>query len=197
MIKSFIDSIIKGAVAPILRAAAYRGSGRNFHKASADLVRLINIQASNSNSGSVGKFTVNLGLFFPSLNAIIGPPIKAKLPTEPECDVRMRIGFLMPVNADHWWTFDTGEDPSKLLSELSIALSVYALPWIEKSWTLVNVIEDSTINLRPHQIAALAYLNGDPQKTQQLLQELYDNKPASRAFTGSIARKMSINIKKG
>ena len=44
---------------------------------------------------------------------------------------RERLGELMPGGADHWWALLPSTDLAALAAQVSEALSVYGLPWLE------------------------------------------------------------------
>ena len=93
----FLD-VIKGEFAPYLRAQGFKGSGQNFYRISADLVHVINLQASKYGDG----FAVNLAIHPLGMkveNSMSHPePKKLK---EYECLFRTRLS--KPTETDRWW----------------------------------------------------------------------------------------------
>jgi len=89
---------------------------------------VLNVQASQSNSGADDKFTLNLGRYFPSVARVVGGPEPQGLPKEYESTIRRRIGRLMPGSSDHWWSVSSSTDPDKLGAEVASIVQAVGLP---------------------------------------------------------------------
>jgi len=150
-----IDRVATDALATPLKAAGYRRAGRTWRRRLKDAVQVVHVQASRSNLGADGRFTLAAGVYFPTLAARLAlfPPIDD--PAEYDCHVRTRP--LPP--GRHWWEVraagvaapdpEAGRVLGKILSwldrradrrapetneratqELREALERYALPWL-------------------------------------------------------------------
>lgn len=108
---ALIDLIVREHVAPLMKRAGYRKTGRNWHRDSPPTVRVVNVQGSSWNCPDSAQFTVNLGLFFPAAAELAsGEPVAARNVPEYACTIRQRIGLLMPQRSDMWWTLtDVGD----------------------------------------------------------------------------------------
>jgi hypothetical protein len=126
-----IDAVIAGALVAPLEAAGYQRSARTWRRVGATCVRVVNAQGSAWNTGAEGRFTLNLGLYFPALAPLVGWGRVAERPTEPECQVRMRIGYLLPEGLDHWWIVTPDADVSALAIEVRTAWEHFGAPWLE------------------------------------------------------------------
>ena len=70
----------------------------------------------------------------------------AKVPTEADCQLRERIGSLMPEARDVWWSLRDGEDTDAIGTVLRTALETYAFPFLD-----ARVFDEG---LRDHWLAA-------------------------------------------
>ena len=131
-IARIIDAVLADALAAPLKAAGYRRTGRNWRRFSSASVRVVNAQASTWNSGDEGRFTLNLGLYFRALAPLVGWGRTAERPTEADCQVRMRIGFLLPTHQDHWWAVTSRTDQAVLAAEIRAAWQDHGSPWFEQ-----------------------------------------------------------------
>ncbi|MCW8140521.1 MAG: DUF4304 domain-containing protein [Planctomycetota bacterium] len=126
--------LVRRDLQPLLKNAGYLKRRFTFHRrAASGSVALIQLQRSQYSTGSELRFTVNLSLWSPAAHEALGrlgwvPPVK-KVPTEPACQVRQRIGFLMPKRADLWWkvTATTPHD----MADVRTAIESKAMPFLE------------------------------------------------------------------
>jgi hypothetical protein len=98
-IAKIIDRVATDALAAPLKAAGYRRAGRTWRRHLDHAVQVVHVQASRSNIGADGRFTLNAGVYFPALAARLAlfPPIAE--PAEYDCHVRTRP--LPP--GRNWW----------------------------------------------------------------------------------------------
>lgn len=92
--------------------------------------QVLNIQLSGFNTSEEAKFTINLGISIPALRAAWGTPARTGALKEYDCELRSRIGSLLPNRNDKWWNVSSDSDPEILLREVFGDLSEYALPWL-------------------------------------------------------------------
>src|SRR5215467_1430359 len=104
-----IDQLIKYGVAQLMKANGFSRSGRTFHRAEGEDWQVVNLQASQSNVGEIGRFTINLGVYLPRISVLAGKPVPGK-PKEYECTHRERIGRCMAGGLDQWWEINASTD---------------------------------------------------------------------------------------
>lgn len=130
-----LDKIVTDALVRVLREAGYRRDKRTFRRASAECIQVVNVQASQWGSATSQRFTVNLGVFFPKVQQALAGDSPIRLgrsgPTEYQCQLRRRLGQLMPQHDDIWWDIEAGQDPSRVSKELGEAVKAFGLPWLE------------------------------------------------------------------
>jgi hypothetical protein len=125
-----IGRVIDLDLTPRLKKAGFVKTGRSFHKTAGEAIQVINIQSDKYNFGFKGKFTVNLGVFFPAVFKIAyDHPIKGK-PKEYQCALRRRLGHLMPVRKDWWWALSEMSDDTAIAADLAKAMCDFGLPWL-------------------------------------------------------------------
>jgi hypothetical protein len=106
---------VVAAFAPTLKSAGYRKQGARFrNETSPTVIRLVNIQSSQWNIGSRGEFTVNMGVYHRDLAALHDAMPVVESPLVQHCIVQQRIGFLMPVGGNFWWSINPKTDLTAL-----------------------------------------------------------------------------------
>lgn len=167
-----IDSVIRNGLAQELKRAGYRKAARTWRRRVQDLTQVTNVQGSWTNEGTSGRFTINLGVYYPEAARIHGLfPVKGN-PNESDCIVSERIGFLMPVGQDFWWTADADTDLELLGHELATTWSRHALPWLEAQTdplSAANYMEKKGISFWA---AVLSVLGGDRDRGLRLFTEI-------------------------
>jgi hypothetical protein len=134
--------VVVAAFAPTLKAAGYRKQGARWREeASSTVVRLVNIQSSQWNMGTEGQFCVNLGVYHRDLAALHDACPVVESPLVQHCVVWQRLGFLMPVGKDYWWSFNSKTDLVALGSEVASAWEKYGEPWLDVNSALEGARE--------------------------------------------------------
>lgn len=127
------DQVIRDFVSPVMKAAGYRKTARNWHSDSGRAVKVVNVQGSAWNSRDRSQFTVNLGIWFPEAESLAGSPDRPnRTPPEYQCTVRQRIGHLMPEERDVWWELEPQVELRSIGDEVTAAIVNYALPWLSR-----------------------------------------------------------------
>jgi hypothetical protein len=126
-----LNTILRRGLDPALRAAGYKRRAHTFRLALPDGAwRVINVQGSKWNEGSNGRFTLNLGVHFPQVRAVIGHPPLTKPPKEWDCELRARIGNIRPDKQDYWWQFDQRSDLQAIADDVVDTWRTYGQPWL-------------------------------------------------------------------
>jgi hypothetical protein len=161
-----IDEVIKVGLAKQLKSEGYRKKGRTFREASLPGMRVVNVQASQWNSGETGQVTINIGVYFGELAQMLDEKPLPE-PHEYECMVRQRIGSLMDDGRDFWWHIDEATAVAGLAAEVVDAYSNYGQPWLARAATLQGLLATERAALRYQ--AAAAMLLGDRDRARGLL----------------------------
>lgn len=133
-------------IAPVLKQAGFRKRHRAFNRTTEPgVVQVISFQMSDAGNG---RFTLNLGVYVEALRDQFSPWTKMSAwVNEYNCQLRKRIGQLLPGGRDTWWQV---EDVETAAITVQAALSRYGLPWLEQRRTQTAIFVDT-------QTAAHAY----------------------------------------
>ena len=173
-ISSRIEQVIRRGLAAHLKEEGYRRSGRTF-RLLADTVRVVSVQGSQWNSEESGRFTVNLGVYFPQLVTLIGgEPVRS--PREYDCPVRARIAELR-AGRDDWWELGEATDLDELSSNVLRAYVEHARPWLDSNADPRSLLESGGASVLA---AAAAVTLGDRDGARSLLSRTIVSNPGER-----------------
>ena len=95
---------------------------------------VLNVQRSRYSTREAVSFTINVSV----ASELVRPHLprwaawrEGSRPSEITCQVRRRIGSLLPDDGDRWWDVDAGTDVDALAASLTELLDGYALPFLE------------------------------------------------------------------
>jgi hypothetical protein len=165
-------AIVDRGIAPLLKQGGFRKSATHYSRKEGEALQLVNVQSSQWNTASGGRFTLNLGVHFASVAKLLhgSDPMPAN-PKEQYCVLRTRVGFLLPAAADHWWTVTPETDVAAVANELEAACQDYVFPWLEKVKTVSGAAEEMERSklggLWP--AAAARLVLGEREKAAQLI----------------------------
>jgi hypothetical protein len=175
-----IDGIVTESLAPLLKKNGFKKTARNFYRAHEDRIDVINVQASQWNHGNEGQFTVNVGVYYPSIAEIINaPPIKG-MPKEYDCTIRERVGSLTAENKDTWWLVDSNTDRSRTASDLATKVDTLCLPWLDKMSNLDSVKEGVAKNW-PLVAAGIALFQGRESEAKAFVEQSFKQQPMAKS----------------
>lgn len=154
--QEIIQDAISVLHADFLKPLGFKKSGETWCR-SGEWPQVINIQNSSSNTQDLAKITINLGVSVPQVRtAMGGTPVESNL-KEYDCEVRVRIGQLLPDGGDHWWNVTSADESKALASSLGEVLKAYGLPFFESMSTLAAIAGEFA-RRENHASAAIAYL---------------------------------------
>ncbi|MBK1817335.1 DUF4304 domain-containing protein [Luteolibacter yonseiensis] len=149
----------------------------NFSKSGSSWIRgntwlnVINLQLSQWNSAEEAKFTINLGISIPELHsALESLPFKGSV-KEYDCDIRLRIGRLLPKQTDFWWAVTMGTQPAELTKEVFAYIEQYALPWFDRLTDYNSLAAEFMEEKSPFKAALAFNLAGDSSSAERALTE--------------------------
>ena len=175
-----IDEIIKAGIAPLLKAHGFKKKARNFYRSFDDRIDVINVQASQYNEGAKGRFTINLGVYFPAIAEITEAiPVKG-MPKEYNCTVRERIGGVLDNRQDIWWSVDETTNLNEVSIELATKVEGFCLPWLESMASLDNV-KNYVARSVPFRAAGISLYQGYKADAKRYLQASIEKKPTAKS----------------
>jgi len=189
-----IDAAIRGGLAQALRADGFRADKRTFRRRVEHAVMVVNIQASQSNSGAFASFTMNLGVYYPWIDEIVGDsPNEA--PKEYHCQLRCRIGKLLPSSptGDHWWHLGPTTTGLDVAPSVERAYREHGRAWLEQQSEPLHAMESVlrwlTSTTSPHRVASITNatrrLRAD--RTEEIL-VTNDDSPGRRGLRRGVVR---------
>ena len=130
-----LDAVQEG-LAPLLRSQGYSRRGRTFlRELPGGIAHTVNLQGGVRSFE--GRFTLNLGVFLPECYRFFEPQPLVHI-QEVDCEIRARIGNLLPHPEDTWWQH------TPLRTGVTVAardaLSDYGLPFLTSLLTREAVI---------------------------------------------------------
>jgi hypothetical protein len=136
-----ITQAVKLGLTTLLRKEDFKKRGATFYQITPESNRLVLVQSSQWNNSSLSRFTIELGLYFPAIDAVTNqtwtkPGAEQWNPKIYNCQLRQRIGPLMPVGCDFWWTVTPSSNANDLALELAKAWQQYGAPWMRSNANL-------------------------------------------------------------
>lgn len=147
-----MKDVIAGA-RPALRERGYRRRSNSFNRTVEPdgIIHVVNFQMGAFHppgtveipalrSNLYGRFTINLGVWLPGIaeTGFDQPPEAARaFVNDYHCQIRARIGELLPERTDMWWRLDL---PGHQLTDIvTTALTDYGFPWLARftAWDAV------------------------------------------------------------
>jgi Domain of unknown function (DUF4304) len=139
----YIDDAIGAGAASLLKGLGYRKHGRKFYLVSELSTAHVRFQASQWNHADSTRFTINLGRYFVAIAQRNGEPVILDPLMQKQMHVGIRIGHLLPEQADHWWAIRTANDVPAVSAELVAAMRDYGLPYLNSVASVEGVAEFS------------------------------------------------------
>jgi hypothetical protein len=136
-----IDEMILRKVAPFMKEHDFRKQRYVWWRANEDVIDVIDIQKSRWNDASGASFTVNLGLYWPTIQKAISRESQSKVPRIYECTVSTRLGPMFDDGRDFWWKVSSPVEIEYVGSDVCTKLLEYGLPWISAGHDLSMTLE--------------------------------------------------------
>lgn len=136
-------------IADFLKENDFKKRGNHFFKRNGAIGCCLNIQNDKWNNREIIKFTLNIGIFTDSFwleyeNSKHTGTVPS-FPKEYECAIRERIGKLLPVKEDKWYSITSGTDVVKRWGEIEHDLTEYILTFFARYNTESDVTPNQYI----------------------------------------------------
>lgn len=132
-----------------LKENDFKKRGNHFYKSNGSIGYCVNIQNDKWNNANQIRFTLNVGIFTDAFwlecKDFKNTGIIPTFPKEYECAIRERIGDLLPVKEDKWYSITSSTDVTKLWCEIERDLTEYVLPFFTRYNTESDVIPNQYI----------------------------------------------------
>ncbi len=200
-----IAQVLAESVTPLLERHGFGRRGRTAYDRARDGRReLVTVEPHHCSSYG-GRFTVNLGIFIPEVDAVVSLyPLQAP-PQDDECHIRCRIGVVgsdgrVTTNLggnDMWWEFDAETDLAALGAEVRQRVEYNGLKFFANLSTLPGIVAWlRTVPIAmmpwPHPVALAAYA-GAPELAQRWLHKVVaDASSTSDWYRNWLCRKAAL-----
>ena len=178
MLKEIVELHLK----PFLKYKGFKKYGLTWSKSSNGITQVINIQLSRSNERNEENFTINLGIFNPSIWEKCWSSEIPRIIHEEDCFPRIRISDLLngasKKNTDYWCTCTSETDEQALANKLIELISSKCIPFLDGMLDIQNVVEfyrDKTEYMLPIEKIYLAILNtkiGNHEIAKRIFEEV-------------------------
>lgn len=191
-IADLIDEIIKLGIADFLKIHGFKKTGRTWHLIKDDNWLIVNLQASTTNMGGEGKFTINVGVYVPAIVALDGQlPANGK-PKEYDSTIRKRLGSLFS-GQDYWWEVDSTSDLFLISSDVVEKLNCYGLPWLQTHSNIAAISEALKDNPSLVSICAALLADGKEEASKRI-QRAITERPSAKTRLHSWALENNISL---
>lgn len=123
-------------IADFLKDDDFRRRGNHFFKRNEAIGYCLNIQNDKWNNKWIIRFTLNAGIYTDSFwldhYDFKHTGIVPTFPKEYDCDIRVRIGNLLPVHEDKWYCITSDIDLLKLWEEIEHDFTEYVKPFFDR-----------------------------------------------------------------
>jgi hypothetical protein len=187
-----IDEVLRLGLTDWMKAHSFKKSGRNWHKKLGDNWLIVNVQASEGNMGSEGKFAINLGVYATAIAALAGQkPLEGK-PKEYESTVRKRLGVLA-YGYDRWWSITPHSDLNAISADVVEKMQLFGLPWLNAH------TENSQISAALKDTPSLlsicsAWVTGSREEATSRLKAAIAARPAAESHFSAWALKNGVEL---
>jgi hypothetical protein len=202
-----IDEVIRRYLHPLLKEHSFVRKARTWNRTRAEFIDVVNVQASQWNTGEAGVFTVNLGVFSPEIHQIISGKQSPTFVKEYQCVVRTRLGKednqVTGLMLDQWWKFDSKTDLEQLGREIADLLVTHGFPFVERLNSLEALDAFLTQYSNTKQSTPLDYISlaivkaqlGNTAYAREILTEVYERFEYYRDLVLAISHRLEINLK--
>jgi hypothetical protein len=197
---------------PLLKEHGFRKQRHTFNReCEPGLVQVVNFQMGPYDPpGTVeipgfrenlyGKFAVNLGIFVEELHGYFSREPRPKFVGEYYCEIRRRLGEMMPGEGEYWWSLDA--NPVAVAADVRRALEDHGLPFLE-SLTSRDVIirawyrTGDSIGFPPRGALAIALLHwerGEKEVAEKLVRTYLGSElaPAHRDYVKDLVARLGL-----
>jgi len=131
--QNLYDEMVRDSIAPRMKARRFKKTRTNFHRSVGPNWEVVNLQRSTYSDAGHVMFTVNLGVALESIRGTVrfSGWKEGTRPTEYDCHLRERIGFVIG-DRDTWWDIYPETEVAALGDAVAEAIERFGLPWLER-----------------------------------------------------------------
>jgi hypothetical protein len=175
---------------PALKELGFKSKSMTFFRQNGELVEIISPQKSQWNDDRVANCTINLGVYWPKVQEMLGETCLTFPPKEYNCTLRQRLGPLFDEGRDYWWSFTPNSDIQLMGVDVVEKVRRFALPWLTRATSLGEAVKIA----QPRQAAVLYVLKGENAQATALIEEQIVKNKHARALFRMLATKLGLKI---
>jgi hypothetical protein len=205
MTAAVIDQVVRTFLNPPLKTSEFTRKGRVWNRSRGNLVDVVEVQPSKWNKPGDQSFTVNLGVFVPSVFWTVWHREPPRFVNEVDCIVRRRLSDGLADASEsrpkeRWWTIHAPIDASRVGTEVADLLQSIGIPFLDRidSLRAVHDVLESDATSQAETPLARIYLAGvkaalgDLEGAQKALIEVSATAPdAWRQNISAVAKRLS------
>ncbi len=208
-----MDSVIS-CVSPLLRELKYKKRGHTYNRTiQPGLIHVINFQMGKYEGENYqeippyrvnlyGKFTINIGVYIEEVHNLLCKWKVTNFISEPDCEIRKRIGELIDKGHDLWW--DLNYEESVIGTDIKVKIEKFIIPFLARFSSTDQIIREweihgNGIGFPPRgrlSIAILFFYRGDKNIARDLIMQEYNEnitKPYA-SFVMGVAEQLDIEL---
>jgi Domain of unknown function (DUF4304) len=210
MASGVIDRVVRDFLDPPLRAAGFARKARVWNRSRTDLVDVVDVQGSRWNEPGNESFTVNLGVFKPTVYRTCWQKDPPSFVKGVDCLVRRRLSEALTDESygrqkEQWWSIHTSTDAERVGNDVADLLVAKALPFfarIESLPAVHDVLEKDAESATPLTRIYLAVVKaelGDLPGARRMLSDVEATAPGSwrervSAVMGELSKRFSTPL---
>jgi hypothetical protein len=185
-----IDELLKLHLKPTLKELGFKCKSSTFFRQNGELVEVISLQKSASNTAIEGKFTINLGVYWPQVQTILGSTLENLPPKEYDCTLRERLGSLFSQGGDFWWGIRQDSDIRSVCLDVAEKIRVFGLPWLKRAASL-----NEAVGMAQNREAVVFYtMKGECERAVASIEEAIAKNKHARPMYQSLATKLGLKL---
>ena len=185
-----IDQIVVRVVKPFLGTLGFKTKSSTFFRQNGSLTEIVSSQKSLGNNAEGSRFTINLGVYWPSVQETLRRTCATFPPKEHQCTVRRRLGSLFTNGNDFWWRVTSASDVQAIGAEVIEKIQTYALPWFERA----SSASDAAKMASPVEAAVLLAQSGQRAEAARIIEEALARNKHAHGFLTALAAKLDLPI---
>lgn len=181
LLQKNLDQIIKDIITPALKKEGFKKSGRNYYKKIDHYGLCFNIQSSLYNHSEEVRFTFNTGIFIPTIYELYYNGELPSFPKEYDCINRKRIGELLGIKTDLWYSITNTTNESDLERQLSSDIEEGIIKYFRDfkcDSNLIDIFNNNNYSKSPNDYVFLSGFIiqfGDAEKGKEFFKDYYYN----------------------
>ena len=205
---------VVGELHPWLKEHGFRKRRHTFNREpEPGLVQVVNFQMGPYEVGDAvelpglrenlyGEFAVNLGVFLDEIHASLEEYSRPNFVAESHCEIRKRLGELMPAEGDVWWNLD--HESEVLAADVGAALERFGVPWLDRLASRDSILqawyrEGNEIGFAPRGqfVAALIHWHrGEEELAKRLLRQYLREElvPGHADYVNDVVERLGIRL---